>query len=44
MTKLASSEIAVLDPYKLMAVVGKRVMAPAVPYLGYIDVAGTKPR
>ncbi len=40
-TKLASREIAELDPYKLMAVIGK---AQAVPYLGYIVVAGTKPR
>jgi hypothetical protein len=40
-TKLASREIAELDPYKFMAVIGK---AQAVPYLGYIVVAGTKPR
>jgi len=65
-TKLASREIAELDPYKFMAVTGKRVirpggrastesllrrasiseprMAKAVPYLGDIVVAGTKPR
>ena len=62
-TKLAPVDIAGLDPYKFMAVIGKRVihpggrapahmkkmawlmprMAKAVPYLGYIVVAGTKP-
>ncbi len=76
-TKLAPGQISDLDPYKFMAVIGKRVihpggrasteallrqaqiagrpaytrkmawlmprMAKAVPYLGYIIIAGTKP-
>ena len=45
-TRLAPQEISDLDPYKFMAVIGKRVIHPggrrAVPYLGYIIVAGTK--
>ncbi len=50
MTKLASREMAALDPHKFMAVIGKRVIHPggrastAVPYLGYIVIAGTKPQ
>jgi len=71
MTKLASTDIAGLDPYKFMAVIGKRSptplaghppisscaaitassrilllprMAPVVPDLGHIVVAGTEPR
>lgn len=49
-TKLASREMAALDPHKFMAVIGKRVIHPggrastAVPYLGYIVIAGTKPQ
>jgi hypothetical protein len=65
-TKLASREIAELDPCEFMAVIGKRVIHPggpactesllrrgsinepstaqAVPYLGYIVVAGANPR
>jgi len=54
MTKLTATEVAALDPYKFMAVIGKRVirkmawlmprMAKAVPYLGYILITGRKPR
>ena len=41
--KLASREVAALDPYKFMALIGEAKMAKAVPYLGYILVAGRKP-
>ncbi len=54
MHKLASREVAGLDPYKFMALIGKRVIHPGgrastealwarVPFLGYILVAGRKP-
>ena len=61
MKRLASRDVAALDPYKFMALMGKRgrvaarpahvrkmawlipKMAKAVPFLGCVLVAGTKP-